>query len=154
LHAGRVLTGRQVPGKKVLVVGGGLVGTETADFLGELGYDVTLLATRSYYGVGMIGEHKKFVDKNFAQNHVKVIYNGRACEFLPDGVDYTDATDGSIHAIRGFDSVVMALGYQSVDKLSEPLSEAGFNVHTIGDAVKARRCLNATEEARAVAMAL
>ncbi len=154
LHAGRVLTGQQVPGKKVLVVGGGLVGTETADFLGELGYDVTLLATRSYYGVGMIGEHKKFVEKNFAENHVKVIYNARASEFLADGVDYKDAIDGSMHAIRGFDNVVMALGYQSYDELTEPLREAGVSVHTIGDAVKARRCLNATEEARQVAMEL
>jgi NADH dehydrogenase FAD-containing subunit len=102
----------------------------------------------------MIAEHRKFVDRNFEENHVKVIYNARASMFFPDGVDYKDAHTGETKALRGYDSVVMALGYQSVDELSGPLKEAGFSVHVIGDAVKARRCIDATHEAREVAFYL
>lgn len=37
VHAADVLEGNVKPGKRVLVVGGGMVGCEVADFLGELG---------------------------------------------------------------------------------------------------------------------
>ena len=154
LHAGRVISGEQVPGKNVLVVGGGLVGTETADMLAELGYNTTLLATRSYYGVGMIPEHLKFVKKSFEENDVHVVYNGRASAFYPDGVEYKDAVDSNVHELRGFDSVVMAVGYTSYDPLTEALREQGVEVHTFGDAVEARRALDATNEAYQVAVNL
>lgn len=40
IHAGDLLDGKASVGKKVLVVGGGMVGCEVADFLGELGHEV------------------------------------------------------------------------------------------------------------------
>lgn len=43
VHAIDVLEGRAVTGKKVVIAGGGLVGAETAAFLGEYGRDVTVV---------------------------------------------------------------------------------------------------------------
>lgn len=154
LHAGRVLDGRQVPGKKVLVVGGGTTGCETADFLGELGYETTLLGTRDYVGVNMIPEQRTVLLKSLEENDVEIVYNGRASKFYPDGVEYKHAQTGEICELRGFDSVVLAMGYSAYDPISEDLKAAGYDVHVIGDAVKARRALNATEEAYATVAAL
>lgn len=43
IHAGDLLDGKASVGKKVLVVGGGMVGCEVADFLGELGHEVSVI---------------------------------------------------------------------------------------------------------------
>ena len=50
IHAVDLLDGKEACGKKVLVVGGGMVGAETADFLGEQGHDVTVIELRDEVG--------------------------------------------------------------------------------------------------------
>ena len=48
IHAGDLLDGKASVGKKVLVVGGGMVGCEVADFLGELGHEVSVIELRAW----------------------------------------------------------------------------------------------------------
>ena len=57
-------------------------------------------------------------------------------------------------AMRGFDSVVLALGYTKHDPLSEELQALGIETYVVGDACEARRALNATAEAFKVACTL
>ena len=46
IHGSDLLDGKRAAGKKVLVVGGGMVGCETAAFLGEQNHDVTVIEFR------------------------------------------------------------------------------------------------------------
>ena len=46
IHGSDLLDGKRAAGKKVLVVGGGMVGCETAAFLGEQEHDVTVIEFR------------------------------------------------------------------------------------------------------------
>ncbi len=60
----------------------------------------------------------------------------KICRFYADGVEYENALNGQLHELRGFDSVVLALGYVADDRLSEALVQRGISVHVVGDAVK------------------
>ncbi len=150
IPGGDVLEGRRQVGKKAIVVGGGMVGCEIADFLGELQHEVTLVEYRDTMGADMIGEHRKYLMKNLAEYGVEQITGAKVCAFYPDGVAY-EAPDGSRRELRGFDSVVLAMGYVAHDPLSTELAEAGYEVHAVGDAVQARRAIDATREAYEVA---
>lgn len=150
---GDVLEGTRTVGQRVCVVGGGMVGCEIADFLGELRHEVCIVEYRDTLGADMIEEHRKLLMHNLDEYHVQSYTGAQVCRFFPDGVQYK-SPDGTAHELRGFDSVVLAMGYCKNDTLSAQIQEAGFSTHAIGDAVQARRALDATSEAFEVACKL
>ncbi|NRZ85422.1 2,4-dienoyl-CoA reductase-like NADH-dependent reductase (Old Yellow Enzyme family)/thioredoxin reductase [Clostridium beijerinckii] len=118
IHAVDLLDGKESCGEKVLVVGGGMVGCETADFLGEQGHDVTVIELRDKVGADVISEHRKFLMKDFEEYKIKSVTNAKVAKFFEGGVAYT-LEDGSEHTLEGFDSVVLAMGARNYDPLSE-----------------------------------
>jgi len=151
IHAVDLLDGKYSCGKKVLVVGGGMVGSETADFLGELGHDVTVIELHDEVGSDIISEHRKLLMKNFEEYKIKAITQAKVSGFFSDGVSYT-STDGSEHRVEGFDSVILAMGARNYDPLSEEVKKVVKETYVIGDATRARRALDATKEALDVAL--
>ena len=145
IHAGDLLDGKASVGKKVLVVGGGMVGCEVADFLGELGHEVSVIELRDQLGPDVIPEHRKFLMKDFETYHVQGVTGAKVAQFFPDGVSYTLA-DGTEGRLEGFDNVVLAMGYRNNDTISEEIKKIVAETYVIGDAVKARKALDATAE--------
>ena len=146
LPAADVLQGIAACGRKVLIAGGGMIGCETADFLGELQHEVTVMELLDSLGSDMIAEHRKYVLESLKENSVRCITGARITCFYEDGVDYV-SKDGREQSLRGFDTVVLALGYQNYDPLSQAAKNVCREVFVIGDAVHARRALEATREA-------
>lgn len=141
-----VLDGMKQCGQKVLVIGGGLVGCETADYLGEHGFDVSLVEAREDIAMDIVGEHKIYLLENFKENHVDVHVDCKVLEIKEYGVIVEQG--GQKQELSGFDSVVLALGskaYQPFD--TEKLAK---EVYVLGDAIKARRAIDATREAREI----
>lgn len=130
-----------------------MVGCETADFLGEQGHDVTVIELRDKVGADVISEHRKFLMKDFEEYKIKSVTNAKVAKFFEGGVAYT-LEDGSEHTLEGFDSVVLAMGARNYDPLSEKVKEIAKETYVVGDAVRARRALDATAEAMEVAMKL
>lgn len=145
IHAGDLLDGKAAVGKKVLVVGGGMVGCEVADFLGELGHEVTVIELRDQLGPDVIPEHRKFLMKDFDTYKVQGVTGAKVAQFFTDGVSYTLA-DGTEGRLEGFDNVVLAMGYRNNDTISEEIKKIVAETYVIGDAVKARKALDATAE--------
>lgn len=141
-----VLDGKAAPGSKVLVVGGGMVGSETADFLGERGFKVTVVELREDVAADVISEHRLFLLKAFAKNGVEVVCNAKVKEFREDGVVY-ERPDGESVPLVGFDSVVVAMGAAAYNPLKDVAAKYAKEVFVIGDAEKARRALDATYDA-------
>lgn len=131
--------------KNVMVIGGGMVGCEVADFLGELGHDVSVIELRDQLGPDVIPEHRKFLMKDFEQYHVAGVTGAKVSQFFTDGVSYTLA-DGTEGRLEGFDNVVLAMGYRNNDTISEEIKKIVAETYVIGDAVKARKALDATAE--------
>lgn len=153
IHAINLLDGKEACGKKVLVVGGGMVGSETAAFLGELEHDVTVIELRDEIAADVISEHRKFLMRDFKEYEIKSITGAKVSKFHKDGVSYQLA-DGSEYRIGGFDSVVLAMGSRSYNPLSGKIENLVNETYVIGDAIRARRALDATTEAMEVAMSI
>ena len=66
-------------------------------------------------------------------------------EILDDGVVFV--RDGQEESIHGADHIVLAMGVESVDKLSAELEDRVAEVHVIGDAKEPKRVLEATAAA-------
>ena len=137
----------------VLVVGGGMVGCETAAFLGEQEHDVTVIEFRDTVGADVIHEHRVYLMKDFEDYGIKEITGAKVCKFYEDGVEYETA-DGVRHETRGYDSVILSMGFRNYNPLEEKIKDLVPETHVIGDAIRARRALDATKEAYAVASKL
>ena len=153
LSGSAVLDGTCAPGKKVLVVGGGMVGCEIAALLGEQEHEVDVIELRGEIGADVIREHKIYLMKDFEQYRIGQITGAKVCRFYKDGVEYEGA-DGARHEARGYDSVVLAMGYRSFNPFAGQIEKLGKEVYVIGDAHQARRALEATSEAYQAAIRL
>lgn len=151
IHGSDLLEGKRAAGKKVLVVGGGMVGCETAAFLGEQQHDVTVIEFRDTVGADVIHEHRVFLMEDFENYDIKEITSAKVCKFFEDGVEY-ESPDGTRHEARGYDSVILSMGFRNYNPFAEQLEELGKEVYVVGDATRARRALDATKEAFAAAM--
>ena len=153
LSGSAVLDGTCAPGKKVLVVGGGMVGCEIAALLGEQEHEVDVIELRGEIGADVIREHKIYLMKDFEQYRIGQITGAKVCRFYKDGVEYESA-DGTRQEARGYDSVVLAMGYRSFNPFAGQIEKLGKEVYVIGDASQARRALEATSEAYQAAIRL
>ncbi len=153
INAIDLLDGQKACGTKVLVVGGGMVGAETAEFLAEQEHEVSIIEFKDKIAGDVAKEHRKYIMEAFDRHNVESITGAKVAEFYTDGVKY-ELADGSVHEVRGFDSVVLAMGSRNYDPISESLKDIVKETYVIGDAVRARRALNATAEALDVALSI
>lgn len=143
INAIDVLDGKVQCGKKALVIGGGLVGCETADFLGERGFEVAVVEGREDIAMDIISEHKIYLLKSFKENNIQVYTNSMVKEIKADGIIVDH--QGQEETLSGFDSIVLALGSASYQPFEENLVKEHY---VLGDATKARRAIDALREAR------
>jgi 2,4-dienoyl-CoA reductase-like NADH-dependent reductase (Old Yellow Enzyme family)/thioredoxin reductase len=153
IHGSDLLDGKRGAGKKVLVVGGGMVGCETAAFLGEQRHEVTVIEFRDTVGADVINEHRVYLMEDFKNYGIKEITGAKVCRFFEDGVEYETA-DGTHHESRGYDSVVLSMGYRNYNPFGEEIKAIVPDTYVIGDATRARRALDATKEAYEAALQL
>ncbi|WP_213951792.1 FAD-dependent oxidoreductase [Tepidanaerobacter syntrophicus] len=139
-----VLEGKKEVGMNVLVVGGGMVGVETADFLGEHLHKVTIVEMLPEIAKDEQDAVKYFLLKRLNEYGVKAITGATVKEFLDDGV--VCEKDGKEEKIAGFDTVILAMGAKAYNPLEEKIKGKVPELYVIGDAVKARKAVEAIEE--------
>lgn len=145
-----LLDGKKEVGQNVLVVGGGMVGSETADYLGEHLHNVTIIEMLPEIAIDEQDDVKYYLLERLKKWGVKAITNATVKEFLDDGVIYDK--DGKDERITGFDSIVLAMGAKAYNPLEEKIKGKVPEIYVIGDAVKARKALEAIEEAARIAV--
>jgi NADPH-dependent 2,4-dienoyl-CoA reductase/sulfur reductase-like enzyme len=145
-----ILEGKKEAGMNVLVVGGGMVGVETADFLGEHYHNVTIVEMLPEIARDEQDAVKYFLMERLNKYGVKAITSATVKEFLDDGVVYEK--DGKEEKLTGFDTIVLAMGAKAYNPLEEKIKGKVSEVYVVGDAVKARKALEAIEEAARVAV--
>lgn len=132
-----VLTGKADVGHRVLVVGGGMVGCECVEFLTEREHPVDMIEMKPVIGEDIVPEARKYIMANIEKHKVTQRVNARVGHFYADGVDYTDTVTGEQSSMRGYDSVVLAMGYRSNNTLEEALKAIVPQVVVIGEARQA-----------------
>jgi len=138
-----VLRGRSDTGMDVLVVGGGMIGSETAAYLGvQCKAKVGLIEMRSDIGldmgVGIRNDLKDCLNRCF----VEIIPNTSLISVTHEGALIST---GGTERIYICDTVVLAIGTTAYDPLEAELKGL-CEVVVVGDALKARKAVDATRE--------
>ncbi len=140
-------------GESVIMLGGGLVGAETAVHLSKLGKKVTIVEMRDELAPDAYRLHKHKLRQIIAADENITTRLGAKCiEVLPDGVRIDDGKEETLSA----DTVVAALGMKAnpTEDLEKAATAAGKPYHVIGDCKKARKIFDAIEEGFMTAMEL
>ena len=137
VNAEDMLTGKHNVGKKVLIVGGGMVGAEAAEHLAERGHACDIVEMKPVVGEDIMPEPRKYIMASLEHHKVGQFTNARVSQFFTDGVAYTSTLDGNTHELRGYDSIVLAMGYRSNNTLSAELEKLVPQVIVIGEARQA-----------------
>jgi 2,4-dienoyl-CoA reductase-like NADH-dependent reductase (Old Yellow Enzyme family)/NADH dehydrogenase FAD-containing subunit len=120
-------------GDKVAIVGGGLVGLELAEFLAERGRDVTVLESGPHLGLPMAMPRRWAAVRDATALGVRLERN--AVVQAIDAHQVTYRVSDAFHSVAA-DDVLVASGVLADLSFSEMLSQAGFDVRTIGDAAE------------------
>ena len=146
LVAEDVLSGRKLPGRRVLVVGGGLVGVEIAEMLGENGHEVVVVEVLEDIARDMEAVTRAMTLRRLEELPVTVYTTARLGR-VDDGEAFLlkEGSDEEL-SIGVFDSFLVAVGHRSCDPLSKSLEEAGVHTVVIGDAFRPRQIIDATRD--------
>ncbi len=154
-----ILYGRVHPGKRIVIVGGGSVGCETADYLAPLvndlakaNRDITLIEMTDVLAANESGAGRAVLITRMIGKGVHALTGAKVTEVTEGTITYE--MDGEAHEIEGADTLVLALGYRTNTELVDNLNAAGVTVHTIGDAEKPGNIRDAIGAAYAVAKGL
>jgi 2-enoate reductase len=141
-------------GKKVVVVGGGLVGCEIAMDEAVKGKDVTVVEALDKIlsaGIPAPTPNAQMIGDIFEKYNVKVLTNHKLVE-VKDGAVVLDNNGKKVQVEA--DTVVSAIGFKPAPSLKPQFESLNVPIYEIGDAVKAATIMNAVWEGYDVASKL
>jgi pyruvate/2-oxoglutarate dehydrogenase complex dihydrolipoamide dehydrogenase (E3) component len=138
-----VLSEKAGVGKKVVVIGGDLVGCETADFLSERGKDVTVTRRGKRMAVKVMPGLRPALLERLEQKNVTLLTGVRYEAYTTEGLVITDREG---RRTLEADTIVLAAGSQPGIWLMETLQGRVPAVFSIGDCVEPRGILEAIHE--------
>ena len=131
MTAQELLDGKRSAGRKALVVG-----CEAAEFLAERGHEVSVIEMKDVIAADVTPESRRYMFETFREHNVGLYPGAKVGQFHTDGVDYTIA-GGTPGSLRGFDSIVLAMGSRANAALKETAEAVCTQVLVIGEAAKA-----------------
>ena len=145
--ADEVLLGKKPGGKKILLIGGGKVGCEVADYLANQNYQVDIAGRGESLNKIMIERRYSFLMKRLREKGVQFINGADILEVDLPGVRLLVNDREETHS--DYDSVVLATGRESNNQLGTAITSHSLSleVFTIGDALFPRTALEAISEA-------
>lgn len=140
----------------VVILGGGLVGCETADYLANRGDNpivgrttVTIVTSKEETGLDMVSEIRTLLMQRLGEKGVTILNSSVVKEIVDDGVVIT--REGNEEVLHDMNHIVLARGVKSVDTLSKKIKEHVAEVYVIGDAKEPREALEAIAEGSQIA---
>lgn len=135
MTADDVLSGKEYPGRKIVILGGGSVGCETADYLAPLindlfpaNRDITVIEMTSSLMPGEGGAAKSQLTQRLMHKGVKIELNAQVTKV--DETTITYEKDGQEYQITDADTLVFAVGYAPNKVENEAMED---RIHFIGD---------------------
>lgn len=156
-----ILDGKVLPGRNVLIAGGGLTGCETADFLCEHNRVVSVMEMAPVIAADAEATPRRFLMQrlnkwshalDFYGPALSVYTGAKIKQFYEDGVAYE--MGGEVKELHGFDSIILSLGVKSYNPLEEVAKSLCGEVYVVGDAEAAGNANHATDTGLAAALKL
>lgn len=149
IQANDLLMGKHQLGQSALVIGGGMVGVETAEFCLDYCEKVAVVEQLPAVATDLYMTVRDALLRRFKENDVKV-YTDTKVTGLENGVLKAEH-DGHPVNFEGYETIVLAVGSKKVNQFDD-LSDLAKEVYTIGDAKEVRSAVEAIYEAARVAM--
>jgi 2,4-dienoyl-CoA reductase-like NADH-dependent reductase (Old Yellow Enzyme family)/thioredoxin reductase len=135
-------------GHKIVIIGGGLVGCETAAYLADIGRDVTVIEIANDWAVDAPRFHKDALRK-VLRDRVEILTGTSVKEISHESlrsVVRAESADGKEIVIAA-DSVFVATGFKPDEALIDEFRRAAPTVFVIGDASAPGQVTQAVEQA-------
>lgn len=131
-----VLSGKaNLKEKKVVVIGAGLTGLETAEYLGDLGNKVTIVDMLGEVAPGCNHTNVADVCGRLAKYGAEYLLGHALKEVRSDGV-LLEKTEDHQEVDVSAEAVVLSLGFRPDASLVQGLKDKNIEVRTVGSAVK------------------
>ena len=148
------LTGADLPGQRILVVGGGLVGCETALGYAQAGKTVTIVEALPDIlsaGIPVPEMNVSMLRDLLAEWKVTLRTGCRLAQVTAEGAVVTGSQGEETLPV---DHVVLAVGFTPRPSLAGELAGTGMEVYQVGDGSKVGSVMTAIASAYTVARAL
>ena len=140
-----ILSGEAKAGKKALVIGGGLIGCETAEFLAAQGSDVTILELQPELAKDMESRTRRYLMQRLREYGTRFLTSTQVLEVTEEGKVKAKFPSGSERWLDDFDTLVIAVGYRAENALAAELEEMGCPCARVGDCASVGKILTAIE---------
>jgi 2-enoate reductase len=142
----------------VCVIGGGMVGLETACLLTAVGHETAVVEMLPDVGLDMGPINRAFWRDKVSELNITVHKDCRVIGLEGGGLKASFKGETEPRILGPYASYVIAVGYESEDSLTKELEAAGnevaFPIHCLGDCVSPRNVLEAIREGYRVAFSL
>jgi 2,4-dienoyl-CoA reductase-like NADH-dependent reductase (Old Yellow Enzyme family)/thioredoxin reductase len=150
-QANDVLVGKSILGNSALVIGGGMVGCETAEFCKDYCEKVALVEMKDDVAVDLYMTVRGRLLKRLEEEEVSIYTNTKVSKI--EGTKVFAEKDGQELVLDGFDNIIFAVGSKSEEQF-ENVEDLANEVYVIGDAKKARTAVEAIYEGARVGMSI
>jgi len=147
---GLLLRQMQFSGERMVIIGGGMLGLETAEYLAAQGNSVTILKRYETIGRHIEPLYRDYLLRELKKHGVEIMTRVEVETIQPEGVLVKDR-DG-VRRLIPADRVVVARGARSVNRLAQELHD--LDPIVVGDAVEPRKIINAIAEGFAAGQAI
>ena len=149
-----VLNGsRVIENKKVAVIGSGMTGLETAEFLNEHGCKTVIIEMADEVAPGTWMQHLDDALPKLKAAGTVIKTGEKLVGIYKDRI-ITQSTKADEKTVYQVDEVVLALGSKSNAQLADGIKKLGIKTFVIGDNAKVGRIANATRTAYEAAVAV
>ncbi|MDO8490940.1 MAG: FAD-dependent oxidoreductase, partial [Dehalococcoidia bacterium] len=147
-----VLEGKAQVGERVVVIGGELVGCETAEYLAEKGRKVTVTRRGPEMATGVGPMLRSFFLDRLEKLGVTLL-TGVTYNEVVDGGLVVSTSDGKTRTIEA-DTIVLAAGATPEQRLRKEIEGSVAEIHLVGDCAQPRTVREAIADGYAVGLAI
>lgn len=154
-----ILGGIDFPGQKIIIIGGGSVGCETADYLAPLlndrfmrNRDVTVLEMDKEILMKETGAGRSVLVQRMMAKGIHIECNAKVINTTETTITYEQ--NGKEYTIEDADTLIFANGYHIDNAIEDMLKETGVTYHLIGDGHKVGNIKDSISEGYEVAKSL
>lgn len=159
MTADDILSGKQFPGRKIVIIGGGSVGCELADYLAPLindrfirNRDITILEMAQEIMLTESGAGRSLLAQRLIEKDIHIHCLAKVTGVTENEIIYEQ--NGQECKITDADTLVFAAGYHIEPAMEEMLKEAGVKYQLIGDGCKVGNIRDAITQGYETAKAL
>ena len=133
-----ILSGKEIAGENVVVIGGGAIGCEVAEYLAPVVYDrgvqnrrINIIEMRDEIAMDDTSPARSYMVRRLLEKGVRVLCGAKVTEVSESDVKYMLGDSEEI--IKNVDTVIIAVGTRPDQALATSLQDAGTAFKVIGD---------------------